>query len=172
MAEYSREQRYQLSRTIGNSGAGCRQMKVFVDNRNKSTAQFTYSKVLLNSYDILPIQKAPYNFTNSLGDTHTVYLPQDILTALDLPFQNWKNTTVTTSGHAPGNAVKMLSSQFNQLSSLWRRRQDKMRTIYKSPITFSIGSSLSGGAGMKHLKAECFQEQANSFIWHVKVVPD
>lgn len=33
MAEYSREQRIQLSRVVANSGLGSRQLKAFVDNR-------------------------------------------------------------------------------------------------------------------------------------------
>lgn len=36
MAEYSREQRNQLSRAVANSGAGSRQLKRFVDNRHLS----------------------------------------------------------------------------------------------------------------------------------------
>ena len=39
MAEYSREQRNQLSRAIANSGAGSRQLKRFVDNRISNIIQ-------------------------------------------------------------------------------------------------------------------------------------
>lgn len=42
MAEYGREQRNQLSRTIANSGTGGKQMKEFVDNRNSICATNFY----------------------------------------------------------------------------------------------------------------------------------
>lgn len=51
MAEYSREQRNQLSRAVANSDAGSRQLKGFVDNRVESTGQLKSLYAFFNMSD-------------------------------------------------------------------------------------------------------------------------
>lgn len=150
----------------------------FVDNRPNMVTQMKFQQMANNSHQVMQlkslgavIQLAGTSVTNSKGDTYTVYQPSDIISDLTARFRQWKNGTVNTSGHGAGQSKHILASKYNTLANLWNRRNDK--TAGKSVITFSTGGSLSGGRGVKHLKAVTFEGgKRYSFVWHVSVVPD
>ncbi len=150
----------------------------FKDNRPNAVAQMKFQQMANNSSQVAQlkslgavIQLAGTSVTNSKGDTYTVYEPSDILSDLTARFRQWKNGTVNTSGHGSGQSKHILASKYNTLANRWNRRNDK--TAQKTPITFSTGGSLSGGRGVKHLKAVTFESgKRYSFVWHVSVVPD
>ena len=48
MAEYSREQRNQLSRAVANSETGNRQMKNFIDNRKQIERSTQFKMIIKN----------------------------------------------------------------------------------------------------------------------------
>lgn len=119
------------------------------------------------------LQLAKSTVTNSKQETHDVWTKNDILNDLQPAFNNWKRGNQDTSGHAASQAKKLLSSEYNRLVQIWMRKNDKTMTPGKTAITFSTDKSLSGGAGVKSLKASVVENSKYySFVWHVRVVPD
>ena len=150
----------------------------FVDNRPEAIVQKKIQKYSeeggvknkITGYET-PKQLASKSVTNSKNDTYTVWDPSDIIADLTTPFKNWKKGQQDTSGHSAGQSKHVLASKYNTLANMWNGRNDK--TAQKSVITFSTGGSLSGGKGVKHLKAVTFENKKRySFVWHVSVVPD
>ncbi|MEO9964512.1 MAG: hypothetical protein ABJF11_01915 [Reichenbachiella sp.] len=117
------------------------------------------------------IQLASKNVTNSHQESHVVWETSDILNDLQADFGRWKKGQQDTSGQSASAAKKMLSSDFNKLTSMWTKRNDK--TAGKSVINFSVDNSLSGGKGVKSIKATTTENKKYySFVWHIRVVPD
>jgi len=105
------------------------------------------------------------------GEQHVVCSPSEILNDLVDPFRNWKNGNQNTSGHSSADARKILASEFVVLARIWCHRNDK--TAMGTIIKFTADDSLSGGRGVKHLKADVRENGSYySFVWHVRYIPD
>lgn len=88
MAEYSREQRNQLSRAIANSGTGSRQLKGFVDNRQANPQQYILdkgcnSRGVMQKRTQISWRTQPFHYVDPMGVAQIIHFGQRMQTLLD-----------------------------------------------------------------------------------------